>query len=126
RHPVDVARADRARRPEAVAVEDLALEEVRHRREVDVRMRAHVEAAAGRERRRAEVVEEEEGTDGAPLARRQQAAHREAVAEIALARVDHEDHARDSSVISGTWRKSAENAPAMSISARLVRRVNRG
>ena len=39
RHPVDVARPDRLVRSEAVAVHDLPLEQVRHRREADVQVR---------------------------------------------------------------------------------------
>ena len=45
-------------------------------------VRAHVEATARREVRRAEVIEEHERPDHAPLRVRQQPAHHEAVAEI--------------------------------------------
>jgi hypothetical protein len=46
-HPVDRAGLDRLQRSEAVAMHDLALEQVRHGREVDVRVRPHVEALPG-------------------------------------------------------------------------------
>jgi len=64
---------------------DLALEHVGHRREVDVRVRAHVKALPRREARRPEVIEEDERTDRAVLRRGQQPAHDEA-AEIPVAR----------------------------------------
>jgi len=47
RHPVDVAGSDRSQRADAVAVHDLALEQVRDRREPDVRMRRHGETRSG-------------------------------------------------------------------------------
>jgi hypothetical protein len=50
-HPVHLARADHLLGAEAVAMHDLAVEEVRDRREPDVRMRAHVDAAADGQRR---------------------------------------------------------------------------
>ena len=78
RHPVDVARPDRLHRAEAVAVEDLAVEEIRHRREPDVRMRPHVEPLARREARRPHVVEEDERPDHLLRDRRQHAPDGEA------------------------------------------------
>ena len=53
-----------------------------------MRVRAHVDAAAGRELDRTELVEEDERADHAARRRRQHALHREAVAEIAGARQD--------------------------------------
>jgi hypothetical protein len=53
-----------------------------------MRMRPHVEAVAGFEHGRTEMIEEHERTDHARLRRRQRAAHREAVAEIGGARHD--------------------------------------
>ena len=82
--------ADRLQRAQAVAVVDLALVEVGHRREVDVRVRPHVEAAPRQQRRRPEVIEEDERPHGAPLAGGQHAPHEEPVAEVALARLEHE------------------------------------
>ena len=55
---------------EAVAMHDRAFEQIRHGREPDMRMRAHVEPSARRERRRAEMVEENEWSDHARLAGR--------------------------------------------------------
>jgi hypothetical protein len=49
-HPVDFAGADRLHTAEAVAVQDLAVEQVGHGREADVRMRPHVEAAPASKR----------------------------------------------------------------------------
>ncbi|RWA56195.1 hypothetical protein AU476_04380 [Cupriavidus sp. UYMSc13B] len=46
-HPVDVARADRLVAAQAVAVDDLALEQVGDRGQPDMWMRAHVSAGAG-------------------------------------------------------------------------------
>ena len=68
---------------------DLAVEQVGDGGEPDMRMRPHVEAVAGLEHGRAEMIEEHERADHARLRRRQRAAHREAVAEIGGARHDH-------------------------------------
>src|SRR5690242_5307828 len=65
RHPVDGAGLDRLVRAQAVPVNDLALEEVRHRCEADVRMRADVEPLTGREERGTHVIEEGERSDAA-------------------------------------------------------------
>src|SRR5262249_19297683 len=62
--------------------------QVRDRREPDVRVRAHVHALAGREIDRAEVVEEDERPDHLVRVPRQNAAHHEAVAEIANVRAE--------------------------------------
>ena len=67
---------------------DLAVEEVGHGGEPDMRMRAHVDALAEEELGRPHLVEEDERPDHLPLRRRQRAAHLEA-AEIAGARHDH-------------------------------------
>ena len=48
RHPVDLARADGHLRAEAVAVHDLAIEQIGHGRKPDVRVRAHVDALPSR------------------------------------------------------------------------------
>ena len=77
-HPVHRARPDRLHRAEAVAVQDLALVEVGERGEPDMRVRAHVEAAAGAERGRTDVVEEDERPDHPPLDLRKHAADGEA------------------------------------------------
>ena len=67
---------------------DLAVEQVGDGGEPDVRMRPHVEAVAGAELGRAEMIEEHERPDHARLHRGQRAAHREAVAEVGGARHD--------------------------------------
>jgi hypothetical protein len=59
-------------------VEDLALEQIRDCREMDVGMGPHVDPAAGLEHDRPHVVPEDERTDEPSLARGQHAAHREA------------------------------------------------
>ncbi len=89
RHPVDFARLDRRRGAEAVAVHDLAVEQIGDGGEPDMRMRPHVEAVAGAEFRRPEMVEEDERPDHARARRRQRAPHRKAVAEIDRARHHH-------------------------------------
>ena len=87
-HPVHRAGPDRHGGAEAVAVHDLAVEQVGDGGEPDMRVRAHVEAVAGTEFGRAHMIEEDERADHARLRRRQRAAHRE-VAEIGGARHDH-------------------------------------
>ena len=87
-HPVDLAGPDRHRGAEAVAVHDLAVEQIGHRGEPDMRMRPHVHAGPGAEFHRAEMVEEDERPHHARLRARQRAADFEA-AEIDRARHDH-------------------------------------
>lgn len=74
-HPVHRARLDRHVRAKAVAVMDLALEEIGQRREVDVRVRAHVDALVGQELGGAHLIEEDEGAYHLALLRGQGAAH---------------------------------------------------
>src|SRR5690606_29289456 len=62
-HPVHLAGLDGLHAAQAVAVQDLPFEEVGDGREPDVRMRADVETLAGREDRRAHLVEEHERPD---------------------------------------------------------------
>src|SRR3954464_9164737 len=88
RHPVALARADRRRGAQAVAMHDLAVEQIGDRRKPDVRMRPHVDPLAGMEFRRAEMVEENERPDHAPLGMRKRAAHRE-MADVDAARYDN-------------------------------------
>ena len=88
-HPVDVARDDRLVRAEAVAVQDLALEQVGHGGEADVRVRPHVEPLPGQELARPHLVEEDEGPDHLPLLRGQGAADLEA-AEVVGAGQEHQ------------------------------------
>ena len=77
-------------RPEAVLVHDLSGEEVGHRGEVDVRVRAHVHPMPALELHWAHVVPEDERADEAALHRRERAAHAEA-AEVARASGDEEE-----------------------------------
>jgi hypothetical protein len=86
-HPVDVAGPDDLVRSEAVAVLDRALEEVGDGGEVDVRVRAHVHALAGREGRRSHVVEEDERADHLAADVREEAADVEAT-QIAVSRLN--------------------------------------
>src|SRR5579864_7291820 len=67
---------------------DFAVEQVGDGGEPDMRVRPHVDAIAGLEHRRPEMVEEDERPDHARLPRRQRAMHLEA-AEIDRARHDH-------------------------------------
>jgi hypothetical protein len=87
-HPVDRARADRHLGPQAVAVQNFALEEVGDGGEVDMGMRAHVDPLAQHELRRPHLIEEDEGSDHLAFGGRERAAHLEA-AEIAGAGHDH-------------------------------------
>src|SRR5258705_551225 len=87
-HPVHGPGGYGGHAAEAVAMHDLAVEQVGHGRKPDMRVRAHVDALAGAEFRRSHMVEEDEGTDHAALRRGQRAADRKA-ADVAGARHDH-------------------------------------
>ena len=89
RHQIHLAGHDLERIALAVAVHDLAVEQVGHRREPDMGVRAHVHAVSGDELHRAHLVEEDERPHHLALAVRQRAAHLEA-AEIAHPRHDRE------------------------------------
>ena len=88
RHQVHLARHDRRRGAEAVAMPHFALEQIGDRGEPDMRVRPHVDAVTDQEFGRPHLVEENERADHLFLCRRQRAAHFEA-AEIAGARHDH-------------------------------------
>src|SRR5262245_16689537 len=60
-HPIDRAGPDNLLRATAVSMDDLALKDMRHRRQIDVRMRADIYATARRQVRGAHVIEEDEG-----------------------------------------------------------------
>src|SRR3569623_2413536 len=81
-HPVNLAGADRDRRAERVTVHDLAVEQLAHGREPDMRMWPHVEALAAAEFGRAEMVEEDEGPDHARASGGKRPADGKAVAEV--------------------------------------------
>ena len=89
RHPVDAPGLNRLMRAQAVAMVELAFEQIGDRGQVDVRVGADVGAVAGLERRGAHVIEEDEGPNEATLDRGQHAPHAQA-AEIARARLDDE------------------------------------
>ncbi len=78
RHQIDRAGLDRREGAERIAMVDGAGEQIGDGGEVDVRMRAHVDSAAGGEMRRAHLVEEDERPDRGPLAVRQGAVDLEA------------------------------------------------
>ena len=64
------------------------LEQIRHRRQSDMRVRANIDAVTGQELRRAHLVEKDEWADHLALWRWQGAAHFE-IAQIA--RTGHDD-----------------------------------
>jgi hypothetical protein len=76
-HQVRVTWNDRLDAPEAVAMNDVPLEEVRQRAEPDVRVGRDVESVAGRKSDRAHVIEKHEGADVAPLLHRERARDRD-------------------------------------------------
>src|SRR3546814_5713099 len=65
-HQVARAGADRRIGAEAVAMVDRALEQIGQRRQVDMRVRAHVHPLPGVEMRRAELIDEDERPDHRP------------------------------------------------------------
>src|ERR1700681_923343 len=87
-HPVDRAGPDRHRGAKTVAMHDFAVEQVGDGGEPNMRVRPHVDAVAGFENRRAEMIEEDERPDHARAPRGQRAMHWEP-AEIDRARHDH-------------------------------------
>src|SRR5664279_460307 len=85
-HPVDLARFDRRRGAKTVAMHDFAVKQISDGGEPDMRMWPHVEAVAGLELRRAEMIEKDERPDHARTRRRQGAPHVKTIAEIDRAR----------------------------------------
>ena len=86
RHPVDRAGLDALHGAQAVPVHHRAFEQIGDGREADVRMRPHVVVVAGTRGDRPEVVEEHERADRLPRESGQQPAHREAAAQVLVAR----------------------------------------
>ena len=82
RHPIDRAGADHLAAAEAVAMHDLALEQICHRRQADMGMGADVESLASAQNCGAELIEEDEGADHPALGGGQHPADLEAVAQI--------------------------------------------
>jgi hypothetical protein len=74
RHQVDRAGLDPLVGAEAVAMVELALEEIGHRRQADVGMRTNVDPLPGEKLRRSHLVEEDERPEHLARARRQGAA----------------------------------------------------
>jgi len=119
RHQVDVAGMDGRGAAEAVAMHDLAIEQKGDGGEPDMGMRPHVDALAGTELDRPEMVEEDEGPDHAPFDVGQGAADRKA-AEIDAARHDHEIDGVAGRRIAGSriraWRKAHGGCSAVNCS----------
>ena len=82
RHPVDVAGLDLLHCAQGVAVHLRAIEQVGDGGQADMGMRAHIDALAGREIDRPEIVEEDERSDAAPRNLRQQAGDEKSVAQV--------------------------------------------
>src|SRR5579883_194982 len=70
-HPIDLAGADCLRGAQRIAMKDLARKEIGNGGEADMRMGAYVDASAGREARRAHLIQEYEGADHPSLRRGQ-------------------------------------------------------
>ena len=81
-HPVDVAGADVLHRSDGVAVHLRAVEQVGDRGKADMGMGPHVNALAGREVHRPEIIKEDERADAAPRHLRQQAGDEKSVAQV--------------------------------------------
>src|SRR3954452_16124097 len=88
RHPVHRARADGHLRAEAVAVQDLAIEQISDGRKVDVRMRAYVNAFAEDELSGSHLVKEDKGSHHLAFGAGECAAHLKST-EIVGSRNDH-------------------------------------
>ena len=87
-HPVDFTRPYCLRRPETVAVNDLASEQIGHGRQANVRMRPYIKPGAGAQHGGTHLVEEDKWTHHSPLAAGQRAAYVKAVAEVVCRRHD--------------------------------------
>src|SRR6056297_1515160 len=74
-HPVDRAGMDHLIGPQTVAMLKLAVEQIGHRAQPDMRMRAHVDVLPGQKLRRTHLVEKYEGANHLPPWRGQRAAH---------------------------------------------------
>ena len=87
-HPIDIARPNGVVRSEAVAMDDLAIEEIRHRREADMRVRPDIETMSRSEICGPHMIEEDERPDMTARLCGKHAAHGRA-AEIARSGIDH-------------------------------------
>jgi hypothetical protein len=80
RHQIDLTGADGLNITFAVAVDDLAIDQVGQRGEADVRMGPRIEALSGTKGDRAEAVEEDKRTYHPPLRGGQRTSHLKTVA----------------------------------------------
>ena len=74
-HPVHIARLNRLRRAQRIAVKNLAFEEIGDGCQIDVWVRAYIEALTDRKVRGSELIPKDERPDHALLDRRQRPAH---------------------------------------------------
>jgi hypothetical protein len=116
RHPVDFLRPDRPFVAEAVAMHDLAVEQVGHGRQTDMRMRANVDARP--QINWPHMIEEDEGPDHLPLGEWQHATDLKAAAEAAAALLDDQFNHNDSPSGSGATRGRGDDEAASALSIR--------
>src|SRR5262249_3075841 len=93
------------------AMHDLAVKQITDGGKPDMRMRPHIDAVAGFEYGRAEMIEEDEGPDHARTRRRQRPMHREPT-EIDRARHDELLDRIACARIAGRWVFTGEKAHA--------------
>src|SRR5690554_2290342 len=62
-HQIDIARADGLQAPEGIAMQYFAFKQVSDGSNTNMRVRAHIDAVAGRKVRRAHVIKENPGPD---------------------------------------------------------------
>src|SRR6185437_1898354 len=82
RHPVHIAGTDILHRAQSVAVHLRAIEQIGDGGKPDMGMGPHIDAPAGWEIHRAEIVEEDKGADAAPRGLRQEAGDEKTVAQV--------------------------------------------
>src|SRR4029077_15609086 len=87
-HPIDFTRLDRLHCPEVIAMHDFAGEQVGHRRETYMGMRAYFKGPALNQLQRPELIKEDKGTHRSALTR-WQCPHHVETANIAPARHNH-------------------------------------
>jgi hypothetical protein len=108
-HPVHLAGANGRKGAKAVPMLDFAIEQISHGRKTDMRVRPHIEAAAGAKFRRAHVIEKDERTYHAALCRWQGPADFKAT-EIGRARNDHAFNGVTSEFVAGgrvlSWKEA--------------------
>src|SRR5690349_16164623 len=118
-HQIDLAGPDGGAAAQAVAVVDRPFEQPGDRRQVDVRMRAHVHPCAEVKLRGAELVDEDEGPDHAPRPRWDRAPDLELAEVVGNRGDDLLNHSPGAfALIASAWTR----CPGMSPSARLTMR----